>query len=69
MRCMMPFANAAFGLSDSLVDLAGVREAFTDTVQATGGDLEETLVDFLSDDLLGQTKLRDTIDQHAARFV
>ena len=43
------FANAAFALSDSLVDLSGVRAEISDSVEATGGDIEETLINFLSE--------------------
>lgn len=42
------FANAAYAFSDSIVDAEGVSEESTDEVEATGGDLEETLVNFLS---------------------
>jgi len=43
------FANAAFGMLDSMVDLSDVETKSADTVEATGEDLEETLINFLSE--------------------
>ena len=54
------FANAAFALFDRMVDLASVRAAFTHEIEASGADLEETLVNFLSE-LLYRRETRGTL--------
>ena len=43
------FANAAFALFDTLVDLSGVEAVLVDEVTGSGADLEETLVTFLGE--------------------
>ena len=43
------FANAAFALFDTLVDLSGVGGGIREEVEAEGGDIEETLVGFLGE--------------------
>jgi len=43
------FSNGAFALFDRMVDLDGVHDVFTDEIEAEGGDLEETLINFLSE--------------------
>lgn len=43
------FANAAFALFDKIVDLSAVEARETDIVEASGADLEETLVGFLGE--------------------
>ena len=43
------FANAAFALFDRIVDLASVRAQVAHEIEASGADIEETLVNFLSE--------------------
>lgn len=43
------FANAAFALFDTVVELGEVKAVFCDEIEVEGGDLEETLVNFLGE--------------------
>ena len=43
------FANAAFALADKTVDLSAVHGRQAVEVEASGADIEETLVNFLSE--------------------
>jgi SHS2 domain-containing protein len=43
------FANAAFALFDKMVDLSRVESRRTVEIEASGADIEETLVNFLAE--------------------
>ena len=47
------FVNAAFAIADKMVALDAVRPAREITVEASGADIEETLVNFLAELLYG----------------